>query len=219
MKVKQYKAVLFDLDGTLIDSMWVWEKIDKVFLGKYNIEPPHDMDSVLEGKSFTETATYFKERFNLQESIEEIKHCWNQLAWDFYTKEVPLKPGVKQFLAHLKANNIKMGIATSNSVELVTAVLNHLDIASYFETVRTSCEVEKGKPHPYIYLKVAEDLGVKPEECLVFEDVPNGVRAGLAAGMDVWAVEDRQTDEMKTLLKQLAGGMIGHYEEMIVHIK
>ncbi|MGL5675690.1 MAG: HAD family hydrolase, partial [Cellulosilyticaceae bacterium] len=184
---KAYKAVLFDLDGTLIDSMWVWEKIDEVFLGKYNITPPKDMDSVLEGKSFTETATYFKERFRLDESVEAIKDCWNQLAWEFYTQQVPLKPGVASFLDYLKEKNIKMGIATSNSVELVTAVLEHLGIQGYFETVRTSCEVEKGKPHPYIYLKVAEELGVAPEDCLVFEDVPNGVRAGLNAGMDVWA--------------------------------
>ncbi|MGL5676020.1 MAG: HAD family hydrolase, partial [Cellulosilyticaceae bacterium] len=74
---------------------------------------------------------------------------------------------------------------------------------------------EKGKPHPYIYLKVAEELGVAPEDCLVFEDVPNGVRAGLNAGMDVWAVEDRQTEAMKETLKELAQCMISHYDEAI----
>lgn len=212
---KRYKAVIFDLDGTLIDSMWVWEKVDKVFLQSYNMTPPKDIDSALEGKSFTETAIYFKDRFCIPESVEEIKAIWNRLAWDFYTTEVPLKEGAKTFLDYLKTNKIKMGIATSNSPELVTAVLEHLDIRDYFDSVRTSCEVEKGKPHPYIYLKVADDLNVAPEECLVFEDVPNGVRAGKSAGMDVWAVEDGQTDEMKEQLQKLADHMIHHYEEAI----
>lgn len=213
--MKDYKAVIFDLDGTLIDSMWVWEKIDVAYLGRYNIPVPECMDSALEGKSFTETATYFKERFNVPQSVEEIKQTWNELAWEFYTQEVPLKQGVKEFLELMKAKNIKLGIATSNSTELVHAVLKHLEIDSYFHTIRTSCEVEKGKPHPYIYLKVAEDLGVKGEECLVFEDVPNGVRAGKNAGMDVWAVEDRQTEGAKVDLRALADRMIVDFDEAV----
>lgn len=212
---ERYKAILFDLDGTLIDSMWVWGKIDEVFLGAYGIEPPEDIESILEGMSFTETATYFKEQFQIPESVEEIKGMWNRQAWDFYMTEVPLKKGVQDFLEYLKSNGIKMGIATSNSRELVTAVLEQLGIKEYFHSVRTSCEVEKGKPHPYIYLKVAEDLQVKPQECLVFEDVPNGVRAGKNAGMDVWAVEDRQHDSMREVLREIADHMIADYNEVI----
>ena len=213
---KQFDAVIFDLDGTLVDSMWVWTEIDRQFLGKRNIEVPTDMDKALEGMSFTETAQYFKERFNLEMSVEDIKAEWNECAWDFYTKQVPLKKGVREFLEILKAQNIKIGIATSNSVLLVEAVLKALDIQDYFQQIRTSCEVGRGKPFPDIYLKVADDLGAEPNRCLVFEDIPNGVRAGKNAGMTAWCIKDRQEDEVWEEAKALADQAVNDYDEVCI---
>lgn len=216
---KHYDAVIFDLDGTLIDSMWVWEKIDEAFLGELGIEVPRDMDQELEGKSFTETATYFKNRFRLEMSVEDIKVRWNELAWDFYTNDVTLKKGVKNFLEWLNAKEVKMGIATSNSIQLVEAVLNALEVKEYFSQIRTSCEVGRGKPHPDIYLKVAKELGVEPSRCLIFEDIPNGIRAGKAAGMTAWAIEDGQTDEMKQELMRLSDHFVSDYNEVISYLE
>ncbi len=217
--MKDYQAMIFDLDGTLIDSMWVWRKIDEVYLAQLNYEVPEDIEEALEGMSFTESATYFKTRFQIEDTIDEIKEAWNDLAWQFYTEEVPLKKGVQAFLEYATAQGIKLGIATSNSTKLVHAVLKKHGIDHLFESIRTSCEVEKGKPHPYIYLKVAEDLGVAPENCLVFEDVANGVRAGKAAGMDVWAVEDGQSEETKIVLNQLAERMVLDFDEAMRLLK
>ena len=211
MTNKKFDAVIFDLDGTLIDSMWVWENVDKEFLGKRNIAVPVEMNKEIEGKSFTETAEYFKNRFELSMSIEEIKAEWNEMAWDFYTKKVLLKAGVKEFLEFLANNHIKMGIATSNNMFLVVAVLEALDIIKYFDQIRTSCEVGRGKPFPDIYLKVAEDLQVDPQQCLVFEDIPNGVRAGKNAGMLVWGIKDRQIQEVWNEVEQLADNVVTNY--------
>lgn len=210
---KQYDAVIFDLDGTVVDSMWVWEKIDEDFLGMHNIPVPNDMNKALEGKSFTETAAYFKERFGLAMSIEEIKKSWNEMAWDFYTHKVELKKGIRDFLEALAERDIKMGIATSNSIELVKTVLKALDIERYFSQIRTSCEVGRGKPFPDIYLKVAEDLKVEPSRCLVFEDIPNGILAGKNAGMTAWCIEDRQGEELWEEAKSVADDSVSDYYE------
>lgn len=219
MEISKYEAVIFDLDGTLIDSMWVWDEIDKKFLGDLHIDIPNDMEEDLEGKSFTETAVYFKERFKLTMSIEEIMACWNELAWEFYTHKVTLKPGVEEWLAYLRGNNIKMGIATSNSIELVTQVLKALNIEGYFSAIKTGCEVGRGKPYPDIYLKTAEALQVETERCLVFEDIPNGIRAGKNAGMEAWGIQDMQKEDVKNKLIELADCFVKDYNEVLSYFQ
>lgn len=197
------KAVIFDLDGTLIDSMWMWKAIDIEYLGKFGHELPPTLQKDIEGMSFSETAVYFKETFQIPDTLEEIKANWNHMAYEKYTKEVPLKKGVQEFLDHCKRNGILLGIATSNSRELVEAALEALHIRDYFDCVMTACEVAKGKPAPDIYLAVAEKLQAEPCQCLVFEDIEMGILAGKNAGMEVCAVEDEfsmnQTEEKKKL--------------------
>lgn len=188
--LNEIDAVIFDLDGTLVDSMWMWKSIDIEYLGRFGIEMPENLQKSIEGMSFSETAIYFKERFQLTDSLDTIKDDWNKMAWEKYRDEVPLKEGVLELLRYLKQENIPAGIATSNSRELVELIVDKHGIAEYFTSIRTSCEVEKGKPSPDIYLLVAQDLGVAPERCLVFEDVLQGVMAGKNANMKVCAVHD-----------------------------
>lgn len=209
------KAVIFDLDGTLIDSMLMWDEINVEYLGQFGLEVPKDLQKKISGMSFTEAAVYFKETFHLPVSIEEIKEAWNEMAMYKYVHEVPLKPGVLEFLKKLKRRGIKTGIATSNSVELVKAVLESLQIAEYFDEVHTSCEVPKGKPAPDIYLLVAKYLLVAPEQCLVFEDVPEGIMAGKRAGMQVCAIEDDFSKSMVEEKKALADYYIADYREIL----
>ena len=162
--------------------MWMWEAIDVEYLGRYGLECPSDLQKAIEGMSFSETAVYFKERFNLPDSIEEIKQAWVEMSLEKYQKEVPVKPGVREFLEEISIRGIKAGIATSNGREMVDAVLKSLGLEQYFQVVATACEVAAGKPAPDIYLEVARRLGAKPENCLVFEDVPAGIMAGKNAG-------------------------------------
>ena len=192
------KAVIFDLDGTLVDSMWMWEDIDIEYLGRYGLSCPEDLQKAIEGMSFTETAVYFKERFGLPDSIEEIKEAWIAMSLEKYEKEVPLKPGAREFLEELAARGIPAGIATSNGREMVSA-----------------CEVPFGKPAPDIYLEVAKRLGAKQEDCLVFEDVPAGIMAGKRAGMTVYAVEDTFSKAMRKEKEALADGFICDFRELL----
>ncbi|MBQ9118925.1 MAG: HAD family phosphatase [Lachnospiraceae bacterium] len=185
------EAVLFDLDGTLVDSMWMWKQIDIEYLGRFGIELPDNLQAEIAGMSFSETAQYFQRVFpEITDTIDEMKECWNRMAQEKYRHEVPLKPGVMEFLEELKRRDIKIGIATSNSCELVTEVLQSLGVRNRFDAVHTACEVAAGKPAPDIYLYVAEKLQTPPERCLVFEDIVMGIRAGKSAGMQVCAVRD-----------------------------
>lgn len=177
--MKNTDAVLFDMDGTLIDSMWVWATVDEEFYERYGLTEPDDFYEQMEGKSFTEVAKLYLDAFpEIPFTLEELQQEWTRMAYEKYTTEVPLKEGVREFITSLKERNVKLGIGTSNGRELVDATLQALDIEQYFDSVHTSCEVETGKPSPDIYLLVAEDLGVDPSRCLVFEDVPNGILAG-----------------------------------------
>ncbi|TAH74757.1 MAG: HAD family phosphatase [Anaerolineaceae bacterium] len=193
--LKDIDAVIFDLDGTLVDSMWMWETIDIEYLERFGLEFPLDLQNKIEGMSFSETAAYFKDRFKLPDSLDQIKSDWNKMAYDKYLHEVPLKEGVREFLEYLKSNKIPAGIATSNSRELVDLIIDKHNIGDYFSSIRTSCEVDKGKPSPDIYLLVAMDLMVEPERVLVFEDVIQGVMAGKNANMKVCAVYDKFSEK------------------------
>lgn len=212
--LRNKKAMIFDLDGTLVDSMWMWKEIDIEYLGRFGIALPPTLQKDIEGMSFSETAVYFKETFQIPDSLDKIKADWNQMAYDKYTKEVPLKSGAKEFLEYCKENGIKIGIATSNSRELVDATLEALEIRDYFDCVMTACEVTKGKPAPDIYLAVAEKIGVKPMECLVFEDIEMGILAGKNAKMEVCAVEDEFSMDQMELKKELADYYIKDYFEI-----
>ena len=132
-----------------------------------------------------------------------------------YRCHVPLKAGAREFLEHLRARGIAAGIATSNGREMVDAVIDSLKIGEYFNVIATACEVAAGKPAPDIYLNVADRLGVIPEDCLVFEDVPAGILAGKRAGMTVCAVADEFSRHMEAEKKSLADYFIRDYYDII----
>lgn len=209
--LKNTDAVIFDLDGSLVDSMWMWRAIDIEYLGRFGIPLPEDLQSKIEGMSFSETAVYFKEFFHIPDSLEKIKDDWNRMAWDKYANEVPLKPGIPEFLRNCREYGIKLGIATSNSRELVENIVEVHKLRDYFSCIMTGCDVAHGKPAPDIYLAVSEKLRVNPERCLVFEDIIPGIQAGKSAGMKVCAVEDAYSLQTKENKKALADFYIEDY--------
>lgn len=213
--LKNIDAVIFDLDGTLVDSMWIWDEIDIEFLSARGLTLPPTYQKEIEGMSFTETAIYTKDLFQLSETVEELKTIWNQMALEKYTKEVPLKSGAEAFLRYCKEQEISMGIATSNSKELVEAVVTTHTMRDYIKEIVTACEVAKGKPAPDVYLEAAKRLHVCPENCLVFEDVPMGILAGKNAGMKVCAVKDAFSLEQDEEKRRLADYYISSYEDIL----
>ena len=216
--LKNIKAVLFDLDGTLVDSMWIWKSVDEEYFEKKGLVLSSDeIDSFqqeLEGMGFTETAVFFKKRFGIEDSLEEIKAAWISMATEKYCNEVPLKDGVKEFLEYLKEQQIPSAICSSNSIELIKMVLKAHEIDNYFTKMITCCDVSASKPAPDVYLAAAKALNVSPENCLVFEDVPMGILAGKNAGMRVCAVDDWFSRPQDAKKRELADYFIHSYEDI-----
>ena len=198
--LEQVKAVIFDLDGTLVDSMGLWKDIDIEFLSARGIEYHDDLQEKIEGMSFTETAVFCKDYYRPEESVEELKAIWNRMADYKYRYEVKLKPGVMEFL--------------DCSKELIEAVNAAYHFDSYMSCIVTSCSVKKGKPAPDVYLEAARQLGVKPEECLVFEDIVKGIEAGKNAGMKVCAVEDAYSRSQREKKKEISDYYIESYDDI-----
>ena len=197
LALREADAVLFDLDGTLVDSMWMWKEIDIEYLGRFGYTCPPDLQKIIEGMSFSETAEYFKSCFRIPDSIDEIKAAWIQMSIEKYRNEVTLKPGALRLLQYLEHTGKKAGIATSNGRDMVDA-----------------CEVAAGKPAPDIYLEVARRLQAEPSRCMVFEDVPAGIQAGKRAGMRVCAVEDAFSTGMRQEKMELADFYIEDYNKL-----
>lgn len=204
-------AVIFDLDGSLVDSMWIWRAIDVEYLGRFGHSLPENLHSEIGGMSFSETAVYFKERFQIPDSLEQIKEDWNKMAWEKYQYEVPLKKGIPEFLQGCRANGIRLGIATSNSRELMDNIAAVHGLRDFFTCIMTGSEILRGKPAPDIYLAVAGQLDVSPSRCLVFEDIIPGILAGKNAGMRVCAVEDADSIHDRKQKMELADYYIEDY--------
>lgn len=213
--LEQIDAVIFDLDGTLADSMDVWVKIDRKFFADRQMPYPEDLNKAIEGMSFLETAEYFEKTYDIPETAGELMELWTRQAIDQYAGHVELKPGAREFLEFLSKRKIRVGIATSNSRELLTIFLHAKNLDPLIRASVTSEDVVHGKPDPEFYLKAAKLLGVSPERCLVFEDIPNGILAGKNAGMMVCAVEDSFSAALTEEKRRLADYYICDYYELL----
>jgi HAD superfamily hydrolase (TIGR01509 family) len=201
----QYKAIIFDLDGTLIDSMQLWRQVDVEFLTKRGIDVPADLfDSIPGGNGFTQTALYFKERFGLDDSVESIMDEWTYMVEQHYSSDVILKEGVYELLQAIRKSDILMGLATSNSLHLARTVLQANGILSWFSALSTGDMQLRGKPYPDIFLNCARMLEVEPEACLAIEDTLTGVQAAKAAGMRTFAIFDEDSIPFWEQIKKVA---------------
>lgn len=213
---KDVQAAIFDLDGTLIDSMWIWDEINITYLESKGAKRPADLEEKINHLSFKQTAQYFKDNFNLKESTDEIVKEINDLAYDNYLNKARLKPGAKKLLSYLKSNGIKLALATSNSSPLLDIALESNDIKDFFDSITTTNEVTRGKNFPDVYLLAAKRLGVKPDKCIVFEDIPAAVEGAKAAGMKVVAVYDEHSSKHREKLINSADKYIEDFTELAV---
>ena len=210
-----FRAAIFDLDGTLIDSMGVWEDIDIDFLAKRHLSVPEGYISEISAKSFKEAAEYTISLFGLKERAEDIIKELNQMAIDEYGHHVPLKPYAKEYLLFLKRQGIKLGVATALPKVLYEPVLKNNSIYILFDAFSSTDEVAHGKGGPDIYLLAAKELNVPPCDCIAFEDVLAGIQGVVSAGMRAYGIYDRYSEHEQAQIQKLSKQYIYSFAEVL----
>ena len=211
-----FAAALFDLDGTLLDSAFVWRDVDAQFFARRGIGFDHaDYARAVQGMSFREAAVYTARRFGLAESADDIMAEWMRMTGEAYARRVPLKPGARDYLRFLKRNGVKLAVVTANRPELFMPALERTGVAELFDAFCTSAEVgDTSKADGALYRLAAERLGVECGDCAVFEDVLEGVKGARKCGMRAYAVRDVASWHSREAIDALADGAIDGFDEM-----
>lgn len=213
--LKNIEGAVFDLDGTLLDSSWVWEKVDEKFLGDRGFQVPDDYVDEISPLGAERAAVYTIERFGLNEDKDDIVREWIEMAKKEYATEVVCKPYAKEFLEELHKLNIKMTVATSSDRELFMKTLEREGILKYFQKIVTVDEVERGKGYPDIYEEAARRIKVNPHKCLVFEDILAGVTGASLGEFNVVAVFDEKSKHNWEKIKSISKYSINDYKELL----
>lgn len=199
------KAAIFDLDGTLLDSSYVWSKVDEVFFARRGMEVPEDYSEAISGMSYGATAVYTKERFNLPESAEAIADEWTEIARDEYAGNVELKPGTLNALSNMARQGMRMCAATSNRMELIWPCLKRNGIEYMFEFILTTDEAGvSGKEDGEIFAMAAKRMGVRNEECGVFDDTKAAIAGAKKQGMKAYCIIDPDSTHDLAEIRRIA---------------
>ena len=210
--MKRY--AIFDLDGTLLDSMKIWDNIGDEFLKSHGITPPQDLAEILKTMSLKQSAEYFKRAFSLPVSEDEIIDIINNLAQKKYRDGVLLKPYAFEYLQRLKSLNVRMCIVTATDYTIAVEVLTRLGVADCFEFIITCATAGCGKDNPQIYHLAAERFGCNPHEVVVFEDALHCVKTAKNAGFYVVGVEDISARQDKREIQKISDCYINSFAEM-----
>ncbi|MDR1834589.1 MAG: HAD family phosphatase [Fusobacteriaceae bacterium] len=209
----KFKGVIFDADGTLLDSMSIWRNLGEWYLQKKGIVARPGLFHDLQGFGMDGVMRYLKETYDLREDIPQITKEITELVEDFYIHKVQAKSGVREFLQKLAERGIPGCVATSNYRYLVEPALKRCGISAYLPELFTTIELETAKDTPFIYQHAAGYLGTKTEETLVFEDALHAVRTARLAGFPVVAVLDDSERENRDAVKALTDLVIETFYE------
>ena len=209
------KAAIFDLDGTILDSMGIWTKIDVAFLKKRKLELPEDYQRAIATMDAYSGALYTIERFALDEKPEELMQEWFDMAYDAYANHLPLKPGVAEYFSMLHRQGIPMAVATSSDQVLVLPALERTGLLPMLKTVVTAVEVSRGKGFPDIYEKASGILDVEPTDCVVFEDIVEGITGAKMGGFYTVGVNDGGSQHQEQEMRRLSDRYIMSFTELL----
>ena len=206
--------LLFDLDGTLIDSNGVWLEVDKTFLARHGFAYSQEYHDGVAHSILQNCAIFTKNHFQMEESCEEIIAEWMDLAKGVYDA-VPLKPHVREYLERCRAAGHRMAVFTSAVPAHCHAALDKHGLAPYFERIFFAQELGMDKKSPAVFRLVAEALGVRPRECVFFDDSLAACKSAKAAGMTVVGVKDAYFPGSEVDMREVCDQFITGFGELL----
>jgi HAD superfamily hydrolase (TIGR01509 family) len=208
------KGAIFDIDGTLLDSMPIWNDLGARYLETLSIQTEENLGKILFPMTMEEAAEYMKTQYRLPQTADEIRQGVLGIVENFYRYEVGLKPGVETYVKGLHRKGIPMILATTGDKELATAALTRLGIRKYFCDILTVSDYGTSKHEPDIYQKAAQILQVPPSECVVFEDVFYALETAKAAGFLCAGVKDAASADDWERIRTIADYWNGDFTEI-----
>ena len=206
--------LIFDLDGTLIDSNGVWMEVDKTFLARHGLEYSQAYRDGVAHSILQNCAVFTKDLFHMEESCEEIIAEWMDLAKDAYD-HVPLKPHVRAYLDRCREAGHRMAVFTACVPEHCRTAMENHNLAPYFEKVIYAQELGEDKKSPAIFRHVARLLGVAPRECVFFDDSLAACKGAKAAGMTVVGIRDDCFSGAEADMRELCDRYIHDFGELL----
>lgn len=210
-----FKTAIFDFDGTLVDSMWVWDNLLIDFLARHGHDTPEYILREVMHMTITQSSAYVAREFDLPMSDGEIRDEWTEMVFDSYSKEVRCKAGAAEYLEKLKSLDVKTGIATACSKELCEACLKANGIEELIDSVTYADEVGVGKGSPRVYLEALKRLGTEAADSMVYEDILVALRTVKSIGARVTIVEDEGSRLDRELLIKEADLYIRDFTELL----
>ncbi len=209
------QSAIFDMDGTLLDSMHIWRDIGPRMLRARGIQPAPDLGERLKVMTARQGAAYCKETYLLPDTVDEVYAQIEAQVKGFYENEAEVKPGVKNLLSLLKMEGVWMYVATATDRHLAESALRHAGIRDYFRGIVTSAETGVGKDaSPEIYERAMRRLRSNKKDTVIFEDALHAIRTAKAAGFRVAAVYDPSAEEDQEEIRSLADYYFRSFEEL-----
>ena len=206
------RGVIFDLDGTLLDSMSYWETVGSDYVRSRGFVPEEGLDEKLKPMSMADAVLYCKTRYGFKESVGEIARGVFGILENRYRTDIPLKPGAIDLLEKLKNQGVLMCVATATDRYMIEPALKRTGIDKYFLGVFTCSEVGVGKDSPEIFEKALKLLGTDKKDTVIFEDALYAIKTAKDAGFQVAAVYDPSADNEQNEIRKLSDYYITSFE-------